>query len=300
MPAIPRPPNCSRRSSGPASAIASWPAWPTAADLRATRLALGLRPGYAMVDTCAAEFAAETPYFYSTYAAAGSLPEAPPVERQAALVIGSGPVRIGQGIEFDYCAVQAAGGAPPGGLASGDDQLEPRDGLDRLRRQLAPLLRAARPRERPQRHRRRDGRGPATPAGGRRLWRPDATEPRRPARSGRRSAAGIGPRGDRPGRGAGPFLGAAGPARHSATRGRDGPQRRGSADARRADRLPGDRAALVRHRRAGDRLLLLARPTSPASWPRPRSSIPTGRSGSTGTSRASRWTSTPCRTAATS
>jgi carbamoyl-phosphate synthase large subunit len=80
----------------------------TAAQIRATRLELGLRPGYAMVDTCAAEFAAETPYFYSTYAAAGSVPEAPPVEREAALVIGSGPVRIGQGIEFDYCAVQAA------------------------------------------------------------------------------------------------------------------------------------------------------------------------------------------------
>ncbi len=78
------------------------------AAIRAARVALGLRPGYAMVDTCAAEFAAETPYFYSTYAAAGSPPEAPPVEREAALVIGSGPVRIGQGIEFDYCAVQAA------------------------------------------------------------------------------------------------------------------------------------------------------------------------------------------------
>ena len=80
----------------------------TPAELRTTRLAVGLVPGYAMVDTCAAEFAAETPYFYSTYAAAGSAPEAPPVERPAALVIGSGPVRIGQGIEFDYCAVQAA------------------------------------------------------------------------------------------------------------------------------------------------------------------------------------------------
>ncbi len=80
----------------------------TAEELRAARLVLGLRPGYAMVDTCAAEFAAATPYFYSTYAAAGSAPEAPPVEREAALVIGSGPVRIGQGIEFDYCAVQAA------------------------------------------------------------------------------------------------------------------------------------------------------------------------------------------------
>ncbi|MDQ6795788.1 MAG: carbamoyl-phosphate synthase large subunit [Chloroflexota bacterium] len=76
--------------------------------LRDARLRLGLRPGYAMVDTCAAEFAADTPYFYSTYAAAGSPPEAPPVDRPAALVIGSGPVRIGQGIEFDYCAVQAA------------------------------------------------------------------------------------------------------------------------------------------------------------------------------------------------
>src|SRR5262249_56673631 len=76
--------------------------------LRGARHALGLRPGYAMVDTCAAEFAAETPYFYSTYAAAGSAPEAPPEARPAALVIGSGPVRIGHGIELDYCAVQAA------------------------------------------------------------------------------------------------------------------------------------------------------------------------------------------------
>ena len=80
----------------------------TSAELREARLALGLVPGYAMVDTCAAEFAAETPYFYATYAAAGSAPEAPPAHRPAALVIGSGPVRIGQGIEFDYCAVQAA------------------------------------------------------------------------------------------------------------------------------------------------------------------------------------------------
>jgi carbamoyl-phosphate synthase large subunit len=80
----------------------------TAAAIREARLAIGLVPGFAMVDTCAAEFAAETPYFYSTYAAAGSAPEAPPVQRPAALVIGSGPVRIGQGIEFDYCAVQAA------------------------------------------------------------------------------------------------------------------------------------------------------------------------------------------------
>ncbi|CAN5241920.1 carbamoyl-phosphate synthase large subunit [soil metagenome] len=79
-----------------------------AADVAARRDLIGLRPGFAMVDTSAAEFPAETPYFYSTYAAAGSPPEAPPVDRPAAVVIGSGPVRIGQGIEFDYCAVQAA------------------------------------------------------------------------------------------------------------------------------------------------------------------------------------------------
>ena len=77
-------------------------------EVEARRAEVGLVPGYAMVDTCAAEFAAQTPYFYATYAAAGSPPEAPPVARPAALVIGSGPVRIGQGIEFDYCAVQAA------------------------------------------------------------------------------------------------------------------------------------------------------------------------------------------------
>ena len=77
-------------------------------EVLARRDALGLHPGFAMVDTSAAEFAAETPYFYSTYAAAGSPPEAPPVVRPASVVIGSGPVRIGQGIEFDYCAVQAA------------------------------------------------------------------------------------------------------------------------------------------------------------------------------------------------
>jgi carbamoyl-phosphate synthase large subunit len=80
----------------------------TAEAIRLARMELGLVPGYPMVDTCAAEFAAETPYFYATYAASGSEPELPPVARPAALVIGSGPVRIGQGIEFDYCAVQAA------------------------------------------------------------------------------------------------------------------------------------------------------------------------------------------------
>jgi carbamoyl-phosphate synthase large subunit len=63
-----------------------------------------IRPTYKMVDTCAAEFEAVTPYFYSTYEQEN---EAPPLPDQKVLVIGSGPIRIGQGIEFDYASVHA-------------------------------------------------------------------------------------------------------------------------------------------------------------------------------------------------
>jgi len=63
-----------------------------------------LRPVYKMVDTCAAEFDAVTPYFYSTYEEEN---EAPPLADDSVLVIGSGPIRIGQGIEFDYASVHA-------------------------------------------------------------------------------------------------------------------------------------------------------------------------------------------------
>jgi len=64
-----------------------------------------IRPVYKMVDTCAAEFDAATPYFYSTYEQEN---EAVSEHRDKAVVIGSGPIRIGQGIEFDYCSVHAA------------------------------------------------------------------------------------------------------------------------------------------------------------------------------------------------
>ncbi len=64
----------------------------------------GIIPTYKMVDTCAAEFAAATPYYYSTYE---DLCEAAPSNRKKVLIIGSGPIRIGQGIEFDYCTVHA-------------------------------------------------------------------------------------------------------------------------------------------------------------------------------------------------
>jgi carbamoyl-phosphate synthase large subunit len=73
--------------------------------VRQRRLELGIRPVYKMVDTCAAEFDAATPYFYSTYEEEN---EAERLAGDKALVIGSGPIRIGQGIEFDYCSVHAA------------------------------------------------------------------------------------------------------------------------------------------------------------------------------------------------
>jgi carbamoyl-phosphate synthase large subunit len=74
-------------------------------DVREQRYAAGITPVYKMVDTCAAEFEAATPYYYSTY---DEEDEAAPLESPKAVVIGSGPIRIGQGIEFDYCSVQAA------------------------------------------------------------------------------------------------------------------------------------------------------------------------------------------------
>jgi carbamoyl-phosphate synthase large subunit len=73
-------------------------------EVRAAREALGLRPVMKAVDTCAAEFEAETPYFYSTY---GEEDESRPRGKRSVLVLGSGPNRIGQGLEFDYLCVQA-------------------------------------------------------------------------------------------------------------------------------------------------------------------------------------------------
>jgi carbamoyl-phosphate synthase large subunit len=73
--------------------------------VRRARVRAGITPAYRRVDTCAGEFPAETPYFYSSYA----LPEVPPpTDRRSVIVVGSGPIRIGQGIEFDYCSVRAA------------------------------------------------------------------------------------------------------------------------------------------------------------------------------------------------
>jgi carbamoyl-phosphate synthase large subunit len=74
-----------------------------------------IRPVFKMVDTCAAEFEASTPYFYSAYETEN---EATPLEGRKALVVGSGPIRIGQGIEFDYCSVHSAWALQEAGVAS--------------------------------------------------------------------------------------------------------------------------------------------------------------------------------------
>ena len=83
--------------------------------VRQLRLRHDIKPVFKMVDTCAAEFEAATPYYYSAYDAEN---EAPPLPGPKAIVIGSGPIRIGQGIEFDYCSVHAAWALSQAGVAS--------------------------------------------------------------------------------------------------------------------------------------------------------------------------------------
>src|SRR5262249_46599580 len=75
-------------------------------EVRAERKRLSLVPSYRLVDTCAAEFEAYTPYYYSTYDRGDD--ETRPSDRRKVMILGGGPNRIGQGIEFDCCCVHAA------------------------------------------------------------------------------------------------------------------------------------------------------------------------------------------------
>ena len=77
----------------------------TGEEVKAMRRQQGIRAAYKMVDTCAAEFAAETPYYYSCFDGVSEVEESH--DRKKVLVLGSGPIRIGQGIEFDFCSVHS-------------------------------------------------------------------------------------------------------------------------------------------------------------------------------------------------
>lgn len=76
-------------------------------EIKELRNKWGIKPSYKMVDTCAAEFEAQTPYYYSTY---DEYSESVPTKNKKVIVLGSGPIRIGQGIEFDYCSVHSVWG----------------------------------------------------------------------------------------------------------------------------------------------------------------------------------------------
>src|SRR5947208_8605186 len=84
--------------------------------IRAERKKLGLIPSYRLVDTCDAEFEAYTPYYYSTYDRGDG--EARPSARRKVMILGGGPNRIGQRIEFDYCCVPAAFALKEDGIES--------------------------------------------------------------------------------------------------------------------------------------------------------------------------------------
>ena len=88
--------------------------------MRQARHDLNVRPYFRRIDTCAAEFAADTPYLYSSYDSPAPFApqnESAPVDRPKAVILGGGPNRIGQGIEFDYCCCHAA-------FALGDADIE--------------------------------------------------------------------------------------------------------------------------------------------------------------------------------
>ena len=282
------------RQAGRASATATSPRWPAGRSraVAARRDGAGPAPGYAMVDTCAAEFAAETPYFYATYAAAGSPPEAPPVARP-----GGAGHRLGarSGSGRGSSSTTAPSRPRPTlrghGLAGGHGQLEPRDRLHRLRR-LARGSTSSRSTPESvlgssvERRDARTARPLPAGASSSSAARRRSTWPRRWPPAGV-PLLGAGPRGHRPGRGARPLrraasTGWASRSRKAAWRDVD----RGGAVAGRADRLPGHRAAVsfVIGGLAIDFAYSPGGPGRPAGA-RPRSSTPTGRCGSTATSR---------------
>jgi carbamoyl-phosphate synthase large subunit len=102
-----------QQTSWPPTSGTGRPTLDATLSVRDARLAAGITPTYHIVDTCAAEFESYTPYLYSSYETES---EAPPSDREKVIILGSGPNRIGQGIEFDYCCVHAAMAVRAAGL----------------------------------------------------------------------------------------------------------------------------------------------------------------------------------------
>jgi len=121
----------------------------TEQQIRTRRREFGVLPVYKRVDTCGAEFATATAYLYSTYEEEC---EAEPDKRRKIMILGGGPNRIGQGIEFDYCCVHAALALREDGLRDHHGQLQSGDRLHRLRHLRSPVFRAADPRGRARDH----------------------------------------------------------------------------------------------------------------------------------------------------
>ena len=121
--------------------------------VRARRKELGVTAVFNRVDTCAAEFESFTPYLYSSYESEN---ESDPSDRKKVMILGSGPNRIGQGIEFDYCCCHASFALA--GVRSRIDhgQLQSGNRLHRLRHQRSPVLRAAHAGRSPEHLRRRE------------------------------------------------------------------------------------------------------------------------------------------------
>ena len=216
---------------------------------------------YRSVDTCAAEFPASTPYFYSGWERSGARHEVRRGDRPSVVILGSGPNRIGQGIEFDYCCVHAAMTVRASGRDAVMVNCNPEtvstdyDTSDRLYFEpltLEDVLAVVEVERAGGRHRP--------------VRRPDAAQARGgPAGCGRAGARHLGRR-DRPRRGPRALRRPAGPAGAARPAVGDGALRRGRDRGQRAGRLPAARAAELRPRRPGDGDRVLHR--RPARLPR--------------------------------
>ena len=223
--------------------------------VRGVRHALGIRPVYKTVDTCAAEFAARTPYHYSSYDEETEV--APARASRRCSSSAPGPNRIGQGIEFDYSCVHASMALRRGRLRDRHGQLQPRDRLHRLRHLRPALLRAADARGRARDRARRARRPARSPASSCQLGGQTPLGLAQGLEDAGVPIVGTTPGGDPPGRGARRVRPGAGRGRAARAQARHGHVASSEAQRdRRRDRLPGAGAPVVRAGRArhGDRL----------------------------------------------